>query len=329
MTELMPDVHLSRSTDQPLEILRFANDETKAGRRCALVTLIEIEGGASRALGTQMAVSENGRYCGYISGGCIEATVARDAIIALSRGQSRLLRLGLGSPYFDIVLPCGGGITLAIHIITQPEDIDELVLGLEQRKEMALELRLATDDVVACSSKRMSGWDGEKFVVGYMPAPQILLFGQGIEPEAFSELAHAAGIAVARPESVNRMHIDSYTAVVLLQHDLEKDMPVLQTALATDAFYIGCLGSLKTHRKRGERLIELGFLPSQIGRIRAPIGMWRPTRDARSLAISVLAEVVARYNKIPVDNSTPVTGPTAFISDQVNQSLRESCNLKY
>ncbi|NKC52030.1 XdhC/CoxF family protein [Ochrobactrum cytisi] len=99
-------------------------------------------------------------------------------------------------------------------------------------------------------------------------------FGQGIEPDAFSELAHAAGIAVERPESVDRIHIDSYTAVVLLQHDLEKDMPVLQAALATDAFYIGCLGSLKTHRKRGERLIELGFVPSQIGRIRAPIGMW-------------------------------------------------------
>ncbi|PQZ26946.1 XdhC family protein [Ochrobactrum vermis] len=298
MTQLMPDVRLSHTTDQPLEILRFADSELKAGRRCALVTLIEIEGGASRALGAHMAVSENGCYCGYISGGCVEATVARDAVIAIAKGQSSLLRLGSGSPFFDIVLPCGGGITLAIHVISQPDEIAELVLCIEQRKEMTLELRLATNDLVVSESKGMSGWNGEGFVVGYMPPPQILLHGQGIEPETFVELAKAAGVAVARSELPVHAYIDSYTAVVLLQHDLEKDMPLLQMALATDAFYIGCLGSRKTHQRRGQRLAEIGFLPSQIGRIQAPIGMWGPTRDARSLAISVLAEIVARYNKL-------------------------------
>jgi xanthine dehydrogenase accessory factor len=87
--------------------------------------------------------------------------------------------------------------------------------------------------------------------------------------------------------------IDPYTAVVLLHHDLEIEMPVLEVALASSAFYIGALGSTRTHRNRVQRLELSGTDRQQIDRIKAPIGMFGPTKDATALALSVLADIAA------------------------------------
>lgn len=104
-------------TDDPAAIINYAADGAECGLGSALVTLIEIRGGAARALGAQMAVRGDGSYCGYVSGGCTEAAVAAEAIAAISKDTDRYLSLGEGSPFFDISLPCGGGITLAIHVV--------------------------------------------------------------------------------------------------------------------------------------------------------------------------------------------------------------------
>src|SRR5690606_16603641 len=98
-------------SDDAIDILAFAAQSMAEGHAAALVTLVEICGGAARAIGAQMAVREDGLYCGFVSGGCTEAAVAAEAVIALQKGLDRNLRLGEGSPFFDIVLPCGGGIT--------------------------------------------------------------------------------------------------------------------------------------------------------------------------------------------------------------------------
>ena len=83
---------------------------TGRGERCALVTLVGVDGNAPRAEGAQMAVSESGEWAGYISGGCLEAAIALEAQAAIKAGKPRLLRYGKGSPYFDIQLPCGSGL---------------------------------------------------------------------------------------------------------------------------------------------------------------------------------------------------------------------------
>jgi len=87
--------------------------------------------------------------------------------------------------------------------------------------------------------------------------------------------------------------IDAQTAVILLSHDLHRELPVLQVALRARPFYIGALGSYRTHQKRTQKLGEIGFAPSDIARIKAPIGIFPKARDARSLALSVLADVAA------------------------------------
>jgi xanthine dehydrogenase accessory factor len=87
--------------------------------------------------------------------------------------------------------------------------------------------------------------------------------------------------------------IDAFTAVVLLHHDLDIEETVLTRALASPAFYIGALGSTRTHRRRLERLRSSGTPSESFDRIKAPIGLFGPTRDSTSLALSVLADVAA------------------------------------
>lgn len=102
-------------TDDHRTILRFAVEALMSGKGAVLVTLVEIRGGAARPLGAQMVVREDGRYCGFVSGGCVEAAAAFEALEMMGSGRDREIRYGEGSPWFDIVLPCGGGITLTLH----------------------------------------------------------------------------------------------------------------------------------------------------------------------------------------------------------------------
>ena len=104
-------------TDDPETILNYAAERFEKDGKSALVTLVDIRGGSARPLGAQMAVGVDGGYCGYVSGGCTEAAVAAEAVDAMKRGADRFLLLGEGSTFFDIQLPCGGGITLAIHVL--------------------------------------------------------------------------------------------------------------------------------------------------------------------------------------------------------------------
>ena len=88
---------------------------SERGERCALVTLVGVDGNAPRAEGAQMAVSETGQWAGYISGGCLEQAIALEAVQAIKAGKPRLLRYGKGSPYFDIQLPCGSGLDVLVE----------------------------------------------------------------------------------------------------------------------------------------------------------------------------------------------------------------------
>jgi xanthine dehydrogenase accessory factor len=86
---------------------------------------------------------------------------------------------------------------------------------------------------------------------------------------------------------------DKRTAIVTLTHDPKIDDPALKAALGSDAFYIGALGSRKTHAKRGERLVEAGFSPAEIARIRGPVGLAIGALTPAEIALSILAEITA------------------------------------
>jgi len=79
--------------------------------------------------------------------------------------------------------------------------------------------------------------------------------------------------------------------VVVLFHDHDWEAAILGEALASPCRYIGAMGSVRTHQQRCARLLAAGHSLAEIDRIRGPIGLFGPTRDASTLAISVLAEL--------------------------------------
>ncbi|UWU31508.1 XdhC family protein (plasmid) [Rhizobium sp. WSM1274] len=284
------------STDDPAELLRFAIDAHRRGA-AALATLVDIRGGAARALGAHMVVAADGRFCGYVSGGCVEAAVASEALLAMAKGRDRMVKFGDGSPFFDIVLPCGGGISVAIHVLKDVGALRHVLERLERRQAAGLAYSPERQALEPVEPLPRTCWLERDFLTVYRPRTRVLLSGQTIEAQAVARLAEASGydvIAVA-PGGVRPVAdiIDPFTAVVLLHHELDAEAAILETALASPGFYIGALGSTRTHRRRVERLRAMAFKRDDIARIKAPIGMFGPTRDATSLALSVLADIAA------------------------------------
>ncbi|NKK62900.1 XdhC family protein [Rhizobium leguminosarum] len=285
------------STDDPAELLRFAIDAHCLGA-AALATLVEIHGGAARSLGAHMAVVADGRFCGYVSGGCVEAAVASEALLAMAQGRDRMVKFGDGSPFFDIVLPCGGGISIAIHVLKDVGALQHVLDRLGQRQAAGLVYSPERQTLISVDPPLRTCWTEGDFLTVYRPRTRIVISGQTIEAQAVARLAEGSGYDVivrgwGEGDRVAADIIDPFTAVVLLHHDLDAEAAILETALHSPAFYIGALGSTRTHRRRVERLTALGFRRDDLGRIKAPIGMFGPTRDATSLALSVLADVAA------------------------------------
>jgi xanthine dehydrogenase accessory factor len=275
-------------TDDPVEILRFAEEWFRQGS-VALATLVEIRGGAAKALGSQVAVAADGRFCGYLSGGCVEAAVAAEALLAVAQDRDRIVMFGDGSSFFDIILPCGGGISVAIHLLRDVGAVRSVLDRLDLRQQAALVYCPASQSLKCERQAERSRWFDGEFVTVFRPRTRIAVSGQTVEAKAVACLAEASGYDVAwLPDDRCRVEgmVDDFTAVVLLHHDLDLEAAVIETALRSSAFYIGALGSTRTHRRRVERLTASGHDQRDVERIKAPIGLFGPTRDSSSLAIA-------------------------------------------
>jgi xanthine dehydrogenase accessory factor len=90
--------------------------------------------------------------------------------------------------------------------------------------------------------------------------------------------------------ALEQLGLDARTAVVTLTHDPKLDDPAIMTALRSDVFYLGCLGSMRTHAKRVKRLKDAGF-SDELERINAPVGLDIGGRSVAEIAVSIIAQV--------------------------------------
>ena len=100
------------------------------------------------------------------------------------------------------------------------------------------------------------------------------------------------------------LSLDIWTAVLLLFHDHDWEISILRAALQSDPFYIGALGSSFTHTQRQNSLRALGVGEEELARITGPIGAIPAARDAHTLAISALAEIIDAYRQSLTQNTT-------------------------
>lgn len=117
-----------------------------------------------------------------------------------------------------------------------------------------------------------------------------------IDPRtAFASDARFPGVELSNDwpdEALKKAEVTGRTAVVTLTHDPKLDDPALQAALQSNAFYVGSLGSKKTHAARIQRLSDAGFSDETIARIRGPVGLSINARSPAEIAVSILAQIV-------------------------------------
>ena len=136
--------------------------------------------------------------------------------------------------------------------------------------------------------------------------PMAAQLGYGItvvDPRrAFATDERFPGVTVSTDwpdEAMDELRPDTRTAIVTLTHDPKLDDPALDRALRSDAFYIGALGSRRTHARRLDRLRELGHEDAAMARIRGPVGLDIAAVTAPEIALSILAQIVEVRRRAP------------------------------
>ena len=174
---------------------------------------------------------------------------------------------------------------------------------------------VARDAVLADRSMAVDTDSGRFFLHVFNPPVRVAIVGAVHIAQQLAAMARAAGYEVvvvdprrafatadrfpgirlvrAWPEAAfSEIGLDHRSAVVTVTHDPKLDDPALTAALASDAFYVGALGSRRTHAARVERLGAAGVDDDSLGRIHAPIGLDIGARTPGEIAASVLAEIV-------------------------------------
>lgn len=118
--------------------------------------------------------------------------------------------------------------------------------------------------------------------------------GRFVTPERFPD---ADKLVVDWPDRfLTSAPVDERTAICVLTHDAKFDVPILKTALSTNAGYIGAMGSRRTTERRNERLLEEGVGQEQLARVHAPIGLPIGSRSPEEVAVAIAAEIVSVFN---------------------------------
>lgn len=306
----------------------------REGRRAALATVVETWGSAPRPVGSQLAVSGEGEIAGSVSGGCVEGAVVVEALEALEDGRARMLEFGVSDDEaFAVGLACGGRIRVFLEPVGQalPEALlSDLSAARAARRPVAYVVDVETGERCLAGAEnyldrfRMdrSGFEanGQTFVAIHNPPLRMAVVGAVhiaqplmqmarligydavlIDPrEAFGAAARFPGERIVHDwpdEALAEFGLDQRTAVVTLTHDPKLDDPAIETALRSDIFYLGCLGSTRTHAKRVARLEEAGFGADDINRIHAPVGLDIGARSPAEIAVAIMAEVTQRLRR--------------------------------
>lgn len=207
----------------------------------------------------------------------------------------------------------------AVTLASRLSDAAEALIYLDDAKG-----ELSADPAVAAAARRaMEIGKSETVEIGgqkiflnvYVPPPRLIIVGavhiaQSLAPMAtmlefdvtvvdprgaWATSQRFPGVRVIKDwadEAFQEMGLDASTAVVTLTHDPKLDDPALESALKSDVFYVGALGSRRTHAKRKDRLAEVGITDEQFGRIHGPVGLNIGAKSPAEIAVSILGQII-------------------------------------
>jgi xanthine dehydrogenase accessory factor len=309
------------------EILKFIRSNQSDAKSTALAIVVNTWGSAPRPIGSMMVVNQQMQHVGSVSGGCVEADVIGKAQQVISSGNPRLEKYSVSDDTaFGVGLACGGDMEVFIALIN-----DEVIDYLSKFTEFNLtqyytidceELKLSwgKSDLHKNRSIRKIGNSKELFFGVLSPTPELILIGGGEISVEVSKIASIMGYNIIVidprkafnakdrfPEGVNiipewpddaleEIDLNQNCVLVALSHDPKLDDPALKKAVSSEAFYIGALGSSRTHKKRLERLGAIVSNPKSLMRIKSPVGLDINAETAQEIALSILAEII-QYRK--------------------------------
>ncbi|MGH3009043.1 MAG: XdhC family protein [Gaiellaceae bacterium] len=290
------------------------------GRKVALATVVATRKSAPRPIGSKLVVSEQGELAGSVSGGCVESDVVLAAQEVLAGAPPRLLTYGITDEMaFGIGLPCGGEIDVFVEELSDAErqDVTLTVVAGEGVGE-----RLHDPELEQTARRRgrshVIELDG-RTVLADVSAPPTRLFVYGAvdTAEALCRAAKLLGwrtvVADARAsfatperipsadelllawpdEAAATVQPDLGTAVIVLTHDDKFDLPLIRAALASEAFYVGWIGSRRNQERRRGLLREDGVTDDELDRISGPSGLDIGADTPAETAFSIIGEILA------------------------------------
>jgi len=326
-------------------VLRTLRNWRQAGQRALLATVVRTWGSSPRPIGSIMALCETGAVVGSVSGGCIEDDLIYRFTQAYATGQStgETSVIPSGAPQrvkYGITadeahrfgLPCGGTLELLLEFDPDAQGLESLVQSLEQGQLMQRSTVLASGEVSLQNSETPTELfiDDDKLINTFGPEYRMLLIGAGQLTEYLATMALFNGFAVTvcdprdeysgawsvpnvalsreMPDDVvHSFHPDRRSCVIALTHDPKLDDLALLEALDTDAFYVGAIGSRRNNEARHQRMIEhLDKTEEELKRLRGPIGIYIGSKTPAEIAVSIMAEVLAVKNNVPLPRDMDV-----------------------
>ena len=289
------------------------------GERLALATVTSTWGSAPRPRGSHMLVQADGRFEGSVSGGCVESDILQTAAEVIAGAPFSVKTYGVAdAAAWEVGLPCGGEIAVMVQPVSAEGFDPELFDRIAQARAAGRSLTVTTDLESGHSDLRPLA-TGTTFVNRYDPPRRLLIVGAVQIAQSLASLAATLGIAttVIDPrarflteerfpgtalddrwpdEAIEALRPDPATAVVTLSHDTKIDDPALVAALASDAAYVGALGSRRSHAARCGRLLEAGVDPALIDRIDAPVGLDIGAIGPSEIALSIAAAMIGAFH---------------------------------
>ncbi len=285
----------------------------------AIATVISTWGSAPRPRGSHMLVHADGRFEGSVSGGCVENDILQAAAEVIAGAPFQVRNYGVAdAAAWEVGLPCGGEIAVMVQPVSAAGFDPELFDRIADARDTGAALTVTTDLDTGHSDARPIE-TGQVFVNRYDPPRRLLIVGAVQIAQALAQLAAPLGIDIvvidprARflteerfpgvtlddrwpDEAIAAYRPGPSTAVVTLSHDIKIDDPALIAALATDAAYVGALGSRKSHAARRERLAAAGVTAANIDRIDAPVGIDIGAIGPSEIALSIAAAMIGAFH---------------------------------